>query len=94
MNAPHELYLPPHSIEAEQSVIGGLLLDNNAWERIAGLVSDADFYRDEHRRIFRHIATMLDRGQPADVVTVAESLDDANESEATGGLAYLGELAA
>ena len=94
MNAPHELYLPPHSIEAEQSVIGGLLLDNSAWERIAGLVSDADFYRDEHRRIFRHIATMLDRGQPADVVTVAESLDDTNESEATGGLAYLGELAA
>lgn len=94
MNAPHELYLPPHSIEAEQSVIGGLLLNNNAWERIAGLVTDADFYRDEHRRIFRHIATMLDRGQPADVVTVAESLEDANESEATGGLAYLGELAA
>lgn len=94
MNAPHELYLPPHSIEAEQSVIGGLLLDNNAWERIAGLVSDADFYRDEHRRIFCHITTMLDRGQPADVVTVAESLDDTNESEATGGLAYLGELAA
>lgn len=94
MNAPHELYLPPHSIEAEQSVIGGMLLDNNAWERIAGLVSDADFYRDEHRRIFRHIVTMLDRGQPADVVTVAESLDDTNESEATGGLAYLGELAA
>lgn len=94
MSAPHELYLPPHSIEAEQSVIGGLLLDNSAWERVTGLVSDADFYRDEHRRIFRHIATMLDRGQPADVVTVAESLDDANESEATGGLAYLGELAA
>jgi replicative DNA helicase len=94
MNAPTELRLPPHSIEAEQSVIGGLLLDNNAWERIAGLVTDADFYRDEHRRIFRHITQMLDRGQPADVVTVAESLEDSNESERTGGLAYLGELAA
>ncbi|HJW23931.1 MAG TPA: replicative DNA helicase [Rhodocyclaceae bacterium] len=94
MNAPAELHLPPHSIEAEQSVIGGLLLDNNAWERIAGLVADSDFYRDEHRRIFRHITQMLDRGQPADVVTVAESLEGSNESERTGGLAYLGELAA
>ena len=92
MTSHHELYLPPHSIEAEQSVIGGLLLDNSAWERIAGLVTDADFYREEHRRIFRYITTMLDRGQPADVVTVAERLEDANESEMTGGLAYLGEL--
>ena len=94
MNAPHEPYLPPHSMEAEQSLIGGLLLDNLAWGRIAGLVSDTDFYRDEHRRIFRHITAMLDRGQPADVVTVAERLEDANESAMTGGLAYLGELAA
>lgn len=93
MNAA-DIHLPPQSIEAEQSVLGGLLLDNSAWERIAGRVSDADFYRDEHRRIFRHITRMLDRGQPADVVTVAESLEDSNESEATGGLAYLGELAA
>ncbi len=92
MNA-NNIQLPPHSVEAEQSVIGGLLLDNNAWERIAGLVSDADFYRDDHRRIFRHIATMLDRGQPADVVTVAEALDASGESEHTGGLAYLGEIA-
>ena len=94
MNAPTELRLPPHSVEAEQSVIGGLLLDNAAWERIAGLVSEADFYRDEHRRIFRHIVTMLDRGQPADAVTVAESLDRSGEGAVTGGLAYLGELAA
>lgn len=88
-----DLRLPPHSIEAEQSVIGGLLLDNRAWDRIAGQVAEADFYRDEHRRIFRHIGRMLDRGQPADVVTVAESLEDSNEAEFTGGLAYLGELA-
>lgn len=92
MNAP-DIHLPPQSIEAEQSVLGGLLLDNSAWERIAGRVSDADFYRDEHRRIFRHITRMLDRGQPADVVTVAESLEDSNEAELTGGLAYLGEIA-
>jgi len=93
MNAPQERNLPSQSIEAEQSVLGGLLLDNRAWERIVGLLSDADFYRDEHRRIFRHIVRMLDRGQPADAVTVAESLDVAGESEHTGGLAYLGELA-
>ncbi len=92
MNAP-DIHLPPQSIEAEQSVLGGLLLDNSAWERIAGRVSDADFYRDDHRRIFRHITRMLDRGQPADVVTVAESLEDSNETELTGGLAYLGEIA-
>ena len=92
MSAP-DLRLPPHSIEAEQSVIGGLLLDNRAWDRIAGQVAEADFYRDEHRRIFRHITRMLDRGQPADVVTVAESLEDSNEAELTGGLAYLGEIA-
>lgn len=92
MSAP-DLHLPPHSIEAEQSVIGGLLLDNVAWERIAGQVTDADFYRDDHRRIFRSITRMLDRGQPADVVTVAEALEDSNEAELTGGLAYLGEIA-
>lgn len=92
MSTP-DLHLPPHSIEAEQSVIGGLLLDNRAWDRIAGQVVEADFYRDEHRRIFRHIARTLDRGQPADVVTVAESLEDSNEAELTGGLAYLGEIA-
>ncbi|MDD3481814.1 replicative DNA helicase [Azovibrio restrictus] len=93
MNAPHERYLPPQSIEAEQSVLGGLLLDNQAWDRIGDMIAGTDFYRDEHRRIFRHIVRMLDRGQPADAVTVAESLDVAGESEHTGGLAYLGELA-
>lgn len=88
------LRVPPHSIEAEQSVLGGLLLDNNAYEKISDLVSEADFYRDEHRRIFRAIQRMQERGKPADVVTVAESLDTTGETEHTGGLAYLGELAA
>ena len=93
MNAPHELRVPSYSVEAEQSVLGALLINNSAWERVADLVSEADFYRDDHRRIFRHVARMLDRGQPADVVTVAESIDTAGETEQTGGLAYLGELA-
>lgn len=87
------LKLPPHSIEAEQSFIGGLLLDNSAWDRVGDLVSEGDFYRDDHKRIFRHISKLVEQGKPADVVTVYESLDKSNESEAAGGLAYLGEIA-
>lgn len=92
---PHvaALRLPPHSIEAEQSLIGGLLLDNMAWDKIADVVGEPDFYRDDHRRIFRHIARLIEVGRPADVVTVFESLDKSNESESAGGLSYLGEIA-
>ncbi|MBD5804778.1 Replicative DNA helicase [Azoarcus sp. Aa7] len=85
--------LPPHSLEAEQSLIGGILLDNQAWERVADLASEVDFYRDDHRRIFRHISKLLDLGKPADVVTVFESLEKNGESEQAGGLAYLAEIA-
>ncbi|BAL23001.1 replicative DNA helicase [Azoarcus sp. KH32C] len=85
--------LPPHSLEAEQSLIGGILLDNQAWERIADLASEADFYRDDHRRIFRHISKLIDLGKPADVVTVFESLEKNGEAEQAGGLAYLAEIA-
>jgi replicative DNA helicase len=88
-----QLKLPPHSVEAEQSLLGGLLLDNTAWDRIADLVSEADFYRDDHRRIFRHINLLIERGKPADVVTVFESIEKSDEVEASGGLAYLGEIA-
>ncbi|MES2770413.1 MAG: replicative DNA helicase [Pseudomonadota bacterium] len=89
-----ELRIPPHSIEAEQSVLGGLLLDNAAFDKIADLISEGDFYRDEHKRIFRQVRSLLERGKPVDVITVAERLDATGESEDTGGLAYLGELAA
>lgn len=89
-----QLRVPPHSIEAEQSILGGLMLDNQAWDRMGDLVTDNDFYRDEHRRIFRQIRNLLERAKPADVVTVAEALDAAGEGDQTGGLAYLGELAA
>lgn len=85
--------LPPHSLEAEQSLIGGILLDNTAWERIADLVTVEDFYRDDHRRIYRHISRLIDLGKPADVVTVFESLEKNSESEQAGGLAYLAEVA-
>ncbi|MEO8409744.1 MAG: replicative DNA helicase [Propionivibrio sp.] len=89
-----QLRIPPHSIEAEQSVLGGLLLDNAAFDKIADLVGEGDFYRDEHKRIYRQIRKLLERSKPVDVVTVAESLDTAGEGSETGGLAYLGELAA
>lgn len=88
------LRIPPHSVEAEQSLIGGLLLFNEAWDRVADIVLEPDFYRDDHRRIFRHIVRILEVGKPADVVTVFESLEGSGEADQTGGLAYLGEIAA
>ncbi|MBI4293794.1 MAG: replicative DNA helicase [Betaproteobacteria bacterium] len=87
------LKLPPHSIEAEQSVLGGLLLDNTGFERIADVILDSDFYRDDHRRIYRHIARLIERSRPADVVTVDESIKGSEDKDKTGGLAYLGALA-
>ena len=87
------LKLPPHSLEAEQSLIGGLMLDNMAWDKVGDMIAEMDFYRDDHRRIFRHISRLIEQGKPADVVTVYESLEKNNESEAAGGLAYLGEIA-
>ena len=87
------LRVPPHSVEAEQSLLGGLLLDNQAFDKIADLVSAEDFYRDDHRRLFRHIARMIEQGKPADVVTVAESVEAGEDKDRTGGPAYLGSLA-
>ena len=88
-----QLRLPPHSIEAEQSVLGGLLLDNQAWERIADVLSESDFYRDDHRRVYRHIGKLVDKNKPADMVTVFESIEQSEDKDKTGGLAYLGALA-
>jgi replicative DNA helicase len=85
--------LPPHSIEAEQSVLGGLLLDNSAWDRIADVVAESDFYRHDHRLIFRHIFRLLEGGRPADVITVSEALENSAELSNAGGLAYLAALA-
>ena len=86
------LRVPPHSVEAEQSLLGGLLLDNQAWEKIADLVSVDDFYRDDHRRIFRHIGKLIEASRPADVVTVLESIEASEDKDKTGGIAYLGSL--
>lgn len=93
MNAPDQFALPPHSIESEQSLIGGLLINPNAWDRVADLVAESDFYRDDHRRIFQHIAKLCMTGKPVDVVTVFDAIERSNLVEQTGGLAYLGEIA-
>ena len=87
------LSLPPHSTEAEQSVLGGLMLENSAWDRIADVVSGEDFYRHEHRLIFRAIANLINESRPADVITVQESLERNEELEAAGGFNYLITLA-
>ena len=92
-NPTERLKVPPQSVEAEQSVIGGLMLDNQRWDQIADKVTPDDFYRKEHRLIFRAIASLCDENQPADVVTVSEWLEKNAELENAGGLAYLGALA-
>ncbi len=88
-----QLRVPPHSIEAESSVLGGLLLDNSAWDRVADLLNDSDFYRYEHRLTYSAIATMVNASKPADVVTVFEHLQNLGKAEEAGGLAYLNSLA-
>jgi len=87
------LKVPPHSVEAEQSLLGALLLDNQAFDRVADLVAGEDFYRDDHRRIWRHIARLIEAGRPADVVTVAESVEASEDKDKAGGPAYLAALA-
>jgi len=87
------LRVPPHSIDAEQSVLGGLLIDNGAFDKIGDIVTDGDFYRDDHRRIFRHLTRLIERGKPADVVTVDESIKASEDKDKTGGIAYLAALA-
>ena len=87
------LKVPPHSIEAEQAVLGGLLVDNEAWDQVADRVSEADFYRRDHRLIFRAMGSLAEAGQPMDVVTLSEWLKSNGELEDAGGLAYLGALA-
>ena len=87
------LRVPPHSVEAEQSVLGGLLLDNSSWDRIADIITDDDFYRFDHRIIWQHITRLIGLARPADVVTVYESLTTAGKAEEAGGLAYLNALA-
>ncbi len=88
-----KLKLPPHSIEAEQSVLGGLMLDNAAWELVADQVGEEDFYRQDHRLIFHAISALYARNEPVDVVTVSEWLEHHKQLEDAGGFAYLAEIA-
>jgi len=88
----HGLKIPPHSIEAEQSVLGGLMLDNRAWEHIVDRLAETDFYRREHKLIYRAIAALEAQSQPFDLVTLSEELEKTHELDAAGGLAYLGKL--
>lgn len=88
-----QLRIPPHSIEAESSVLGGLLLDNGAWDRMGDVVVDSDFYRHEHKLIYAAIGTLINASKPADVITVYEQLQNLGKAEEIGGLAYLNSLA-
>jgi len=88
-----KLRLPPHSLEAEQSLLGGLLIDNEALDKVADIVSVKDFYRQDHQIIYQHIHRLIERSQPADIVTVGESLESNSELNTVGGLEYLGLLA-
>jgi len=87
------LRVPPHSIPAEQSLLGSLMLDNETWDKIADKVAAGDFYRREHRLIFEAINRLVEADQPFDVVTLAETLERFGDLEDTGGLPYLGSLA-
>ncbi|WP_455200098.1 replicative DNA helicase [Kaarinaea lacus] len=91
--AAESLKVAPHSIEAEQSVLGGLMLDNEAWDKISDIVIEDDFYRRDHRLIFRAIDALAEKGSPFDVVTLSEWLESNDQLEAAGGLPYLGTLA-
>ena len=88
-----QLRIPPHSIEAESSVLGGLLLDNGAWDRVGDLLKEGDFYRYEHRMVFGAIGTLINGSKPADVITVFEQLQNQGKAEEIGGLGYLNSLA-
>lgn len=88
-----QLRIPPHSIEAESSVLGGLLLDNGAWERVGDLLKPGDFYRYEHRLIYGAVGALIEANKPADVITVYEHLQNQGKADEVGGLAYLNSLA-
>ncbi len=87
------LRLPPHSEEAERSLLGGLMLDNSTWDTIADIITEDDFYRHDHRLIFHAISELAERNDPLDAVTLSEFLANAAMLDDAGGLAYLGGLA-
>ncbi|MFN5941438.1 MAG: DnaB-like helicase N-terminal domain-containing protein, partial [Polaromonas sp.] len=88
-----QLRIPPHSIEGESSVLGGLLLDNTAWDRVGDLLTDQDFYRSEHKLIYAAVGALINATKPADVITVYEHLQNQGKADEVGGLSYLNSLA-
>ncbi len=88
-----QLRVPPHSLEAESCVLGGLLLDNSAWDRVSDVLSESDFYKFEHRLIYASIQSLISGSRPADVITVYEALLDQDKADAVGGLGELNALA-
>ncbi|HCH50277.1 MAG TPA: replicative DNA helicase [Proteus sp.] len=86
------LKLPPHSLEAEQSVLGGLMIDNERWDNVSERVTAEDFYSRPHRTIFMQMQRLLELGKPIDLITLSEALEQNNELENVGGFAYLAEL--
>lgn len=92
-NQVAKLRVPPHSMEAESSVLGGLLLDNGAWDRVGDLLVDQDFYRHEHKLIYAAMGALINASKPADVITVSEQLQNQGKADEMGGLAYLNALA-
>lgn len=93
VNPTHAIKVPPHSIDAEQSVLGGLMLDNRAWDNIIDRIRDVDFYRNEHKLIFRAMGRLVELNKPLDVLTVAEALREMHELDQVGGEVFLFELA-
>jgi replicative DNA helicase len=87
------LRVPPHSIEAESSLLGALMLDNEAWDQVSEMLTESDFYRHEHRLIFRSLANLINSDKPADVITVFEELRLQGKDLDFGGLPYLNQLA-
>ncbi|MCB1878004.1 MAG: replicative DNA helicase [Chromatiales bacterium] len=91
--ATEALRVPPHSIQAEQAVLGGLMLENSAWDQVGDKIGEEDFYRRDHRLIFRAVKDLVDRGQPCDAITLSGYLESSGDLESAGGLPYLGLLA-
>lgn len=88
-----DLRVPPHSLEAERSILGGLMLDNAAWEKVVDRITEKDFYRYDHRLIYRAMQQLTARNQPLDVITLSEALSEMGKLDDAGGLAFLIELA-
>ena len=86
VSADDSLRIPPHSVEAEQAVLGGLLLDNSTWDTVADRLRAEDFYRRDHQVIFEAIAELSARSEPSDAVTLAEYLSAKGQAEESGGI--------